>query len=561
MGLLNTKHTLVLLTSLAYALAQNSSSLVVDLGYAKYQGVPSTAGDTSSFLGIRFAAPPIGDLRFRAPHLPGEVLGIQIADTVPNRCRNAQSGMSPSSPWASQASPMPNAQRRGIEPAVRANAQPPISEDCLFLNVIVPGTEINLGESLPVIVWIHGGGYLEGTSSQFNGNDLIQGADGKAIVVLIQYRLGAYGFLAGEAVKQDGVLNAGLLDQQFALSWVQEHISKFGGDPRRVTIWGSSAGAGSVLQLLVANGGKTDPPLFQSAILSSLYYPPQYNYNDRIPEDVYRSIIQKAGCEDVSGKGSLDCLRELDAERFDEVVNAVASTGFYGTFPIQPVIDGSLIPDSPLKLMEQGKLNTALIVVLFQQAVIATHNTNEGIVFIDPTYNGTTEYYVSQFLPTISSSDAKAAADIYEGLGLSAFDQAAAIHGEFTLICPTYALMRGLDGHGYKGHFAIPPALHGDDAAFYFPTSFATPSTYNNTEFKTSFAGAFFDFIQTGSPDAVNRTGSILPDWPRWNTSARQEVLFNRTEAMEPQIVVTKAPEDLIERCRFWDSIGETVGH
>ncbi|KAF7359804.1 hypothetical protein MVEN_00705600 [Mycena venus] len=107
---------------------------------------------------------------------------------------------------------------------------------------------------------------LPGGMSRYNGEDTIRQSNRGIVVVTIQYRLGLFAFLVGSAVKKNGALNAGLLDQDFALRWVNKHISNFGRDPAKVTIWGESAGAGSVLQQVITHDGRTEPQLFRAAI-------------------------------------------------------------------------------------------------------------------------------------------------------------------------------------------------------------------------------------------------------------------------------------------------------
>ncbi|KAF9544591.1 alpha/beta-hydrolase [Agrocybe pediades] len=303
------QHLLITLTTLAFTAplaagaatrsssdgatsSANATTPVVDLGYAKYQGTivkDSVTGSTNSqFLGIRFAAPPTGALRFSAPALPSPTPSVQLADTQPPICFQTNPwGLSNTSPFLQQNG---TSSRLPVVDDGKGSLDPRFSEDCLFLNVVTPG-RIGEKRNLPVVVWIHGGGYATGSAygsvrfgAFYDGNDLVRESGGEVVAIILQYRLGAFGFLAGEKVKKGGALNAGLLDQQFALKWVQNHISKFGGDPRKVTIWGESAGAGSVMQHVIANGGKTKPSLFRAAITSSAYLPSQYKYNSRIPE-------------------------------------------------------------------------------------------------------------------------------------------------------------------------------------------------------------------------------------------------------------------------------------
>jgi carboxylesterase type B len=125
------------------------------------------------------------------------------------------------------------------------------NEDCLFLNVQVPA---NASGPLPVLVWIHGGGYGAGNGRQ-DFAAIINDNNDSFVGVSIQYRLGAFGFLASDEVYRNGVVNAGLLDQHFALQWIQSYVSLFGGNASQVTISGESAGGGSVMLQDIAYGG------------------------------------------------------------------------------------------------------------------------------------------------------------------------------------------------------------------------------------------------------------------------------------------------------------------
>jgi len=199
---------------------EKRASLQVDLGYSIYEG-QYTAG-LNLWQGIRYAAPPVGSLRFQKPQPPVQNRSAVIqADSLPYSCLQA-----------------PNA--FGLR----------ISEDCLFVNVYAPENANNL----PVFVYFHGGGYGAGGGFQ-NLTNLILANNASFVGVTVQYRLAGPGFVSSEEINSKGTVNAGLKDQTFALQWVQQYISRFGGDPAAVTICGESAGAGSVmLQALVHNG-------------------------------------------------------------------------------------------------------------------------------------------------------------------------------------------------------------------------------------------------------------------------------------------------------------------
>lgn len=127
--------------------------------------------------------------------------------------------------------------------------------------------DIPQSSRLPVVVQIHGGGYTIGNSLTFDGHEFTAAANGSLIYVQIQYRLGPYGFLSSPSIRSNGTANAGLLDQRAALEWVQNHISAFGGDPNKVTIWGGSAGGGSVTNQMILYGANASSPPFSAAIV------------------------------------------------------------------------------------------------------------------------------------------------------------------------------------------------------------------------------------------------------------------------------------------------------
>ncbi|KAF8150917.1 Alpha/Beta hydrolase protein [Crassisporium funariophilum] len=541
--------------------ASTSSAPIVDLGYSKFQGVPfqdTLANKTNTqFLGLRFAAPPTGALRFGAPQSPAPTPGVQIANQEPPRCLSASSGNQPSTPFRiGSAAPSLSMKREratgeGNEKRGTGLNVPGFSEDCLFLNVYVPG-DLGQKKDLPVIFWIHGGGYVSGSASGFvgtdifDGNDLIREAGGGVIAVVVQYRLGLFGFLPGAKVKQGGALNAGLLDQQFALRWVQQHISKFGGDPGKVTIWGESAGAGSVLQQVVANGGNTQPPLFRGAITSSSFLPSQYQFDDRIPEILYSEVVSQTNC--TSAKDTLGCLRTADVNALQAANAEINNSGFFGTFVFVPVVDGTFITERPTELLRQGKVNGEIL--------YSVTNTFEGALFVDQSTAATVQIpaYLSQLFPNFGTREINAAAAQYAGLGTNIF-QAIAIMGESIFICPTYFMLQAFGGRAFKGEFAVPPGGHGNDVSYYFPSSMNANGipAFGNPAFDKSFSESFLNFAITLNTNAKTDPANITPAWGMWEGAT--EMLFNRTEAGAPDIRAVRTSGALLKRCEFWQSV------
>jgi len=211
-------------------------------------GIPTTDAAVTSFKGIPYAAPPVGELRWKPPLAPAKWQGVLHADRFAASCM--QNIAEERKPWTYE-----------------FMAHGETSEDCLFLNVWTPAKSPN--ERLPVLVWLHGGGYTEGSASvpAYDGENLARKG---IVVVTINYRLGFFGYLAYPELSRESPYGAsgnyGLLDQIAALQWVAKNIAAFGGDPTRVTVAGQSAGAGSVHFVTISPLAKG---LFQRAIAES----------------------------------------------------------------------------------------------------------------------------------------------------------------------------------------------------------------------------------------------------------------------------------------------------
>ncbi|KAJ7236848.1 Alpha/Beta hydrolase protein [Mycena rebaudengoi] len=483
------------------------STPVIDLGYARYQGEVNASTNVTSFLGIRYAAAPTGDLRFRAPQPPPAVGGVQYATVQPNQCFQAGIGLSPTSLLRTR------------------DVQVGTSEDCLFLSDTggVPARR------LPVLVFIHGEGRCSSLlPPAFSNTSLGAGCWAQPASTRDKTSwLKALGVLfvviqlpAGSAMKKNGALNIGLRDQDFALRWVNEHISKFGGDPAEVTIWGESAGAGSVLQHVVANNGQTKPQLFRAAIASS------------------------------------PCLRSVEATVLEAVNENISAAGFSWTLSLLPVVDGEFIRQRPTLALSQGKVNG--------KALLTITNSFERSTFVDgDTYSiaatkNMTEYALNLF-PNFGSAEARRVDEVYAGLG-TPLTRAAIIYGESTLLCPTYSLLRAFGGRAFKGEFAIPPGEHGSDLPYYFG-SWQGPDAsnfFNNTQFINAFAQSFTSFAISLrlDPNVKIDPASITPRWNPFNSlGAGPEMRFNKTEGGNPDVrpvrtdgAMTQPPHQLLRK-------------
>lgn len=240
----------------------------------------------------------------------------------------------------------------------------PTSEDCLYLDILRPATARPEQAPLPVMVWIHGGGWAtgSGTDPRYNGSFLVQNSmemETPIIYVSINYRLGTFGFLAGSAIEEAGLTNNGLRDQRQALIWIQENIAAFGGDPDRVTIFGESAGAASIGQQLIAFGGRDDN-LFHGAIMQSGFAPTAHPLLDApAREKAFQGILNATGC--LSSQDPIACLQVVPTETL-----GLAS-------PQRLVLVATyddVIPDLPSKSFRDGHF--------LKVPIIAGINRNEG---------------------------------------------------------------------------------------------------------------------------------------------------------------------------------------
>jgi para-nitrobenzyl esterase len=292
----------------ATARAGSGGAPIVRTGDGAVRGM--TAGTVDEFLGIPYAAPPTGNLRWRPPQPPADWQGVRDATQFAPSCPQLPSPFAPHGAF---------------------------SEDCLYLNVYTPGLHNGDGDGRPVLVWIHGGGLTEEGSSNYDGAKLA--ADG-AVVVTINYRLGALGFLAHPALasRPGGPAgNYGLMDQQAALRWVQDNISQFGGNPDNVTIAGQSAGGLSVLAQLVSTGARG---LFQRAIIESgAFALNQQPLADA--EAAGEAFAAQAGCPGQTAA----CLRSLP-------VSALVNTPFTG---IPGVVDGKVLTEPIAAALAAGR--------------------------------------------------------------------------------------------------------------------------------------------------------------------------------------------------------------
>ena len=304
----------LILTRFAYSenvtVRTNIGTIIGQLEDVSFDGTPLKI---NTYLGIPFAEPPVGRLRFQNSVQKAAFTKPFLADTRPNRCiQNIDSIRS----------------YYNVSEYV-------FSEDCLYLNVYVPGGDRSATKNLTVMVWIYGGGFQVGAQDVYNGKAFV--ALNNVILVTLNYRLSALGFLS----TGDGELagNYGLWDQHMAIKWVNSNIRAFGGDPMSVTIFGESAGAASVIYQALYPGNSG---LFQRVISESGVANLPWALNED-PNSRFIDLANRTNCLKALQSETVECLRGLPSEVFNNII--AQSDEYY------PVVDGDFVKLKPADII------------------------------------------------------------------------------------------------------------------------------------------------------------------------------------------------------------------
>ncbi|XP_053486316.1 neuroligin-3a [Ictalurus furcatus] len=344
---------------LALARAQ-SYYPTVNTHYGKLRGMrvplPSEIlGPVDQYLGVPYAAPPVAEKRFLPPEPPSSWSGIKnathFAPVCPQNIHNAVPEIM-----------MPIWFTFNLD--IVATYIQEQNEDCLYLNIYVP-TEDDIRDTgaKPVMVYIHGGSYMEGTGNMIDGSVLA--SYGNVIVITLNFRVGVLGFLSTGDQAAKG--NYGLLDQIQALRWISENIGYFGGDSNRITVFGSGIGASCVSLLTLSHHSEG---LFHRAIIQSGSALSSWAVNYQ-PVKYTRLLAEKVGCNVLDTMDMVHCLRKKNARELVE--QDIQPARYHVAFG--PVIDGDVIPDDPEILMEQGEF--------LNYDIMLGVNQGEGLRFVE----------------------------------------------------------------------------------------------------------------------------------------------------------------------------------
>jgi len=480
-----------------------------------------TTATMREFLGIPYAAPPIGDLRWQPPQPAAAWSSPLTAATFAPHCAQ------PASPFGTASS----------------------SEDCLYLNVYVP---YGVAEPLPVMVWLHGGAFVAGESDSYDPAALVGSG---VVVVTLNYRLGPLGFLTHSALAAtNGTAgNYGLMDQQAALKWVKTNIAAFGGDPANVTLFGESAGGLSTHSQIVsplASG------LFQKAIVES------GSYTLQLPtlaaaETLGQSFATAAGCASQTAA----CLRALPVATIIANSSAILVGG-----QTLPTVDGVLLPKTLHDAFVSGTFNkvpmiegtnqheySMLSVVLIDVPLGHQLNATEYPVYIDALFGATLGPVVQMNYPlTASYTPAWVYDDVITDMSFSCTGRSVA----------QKVTAQGVTVYSYEFADANAPvvynvpartdgfgAYHAAELQYVFPGTYTiyhgAPFTAAQTALSTQMVGFWTQFAKTGNPNA---TGSTL--WPAY-TAANDTYL-----TLAPAAIATTTGFAAEHSCAFWAQAG-----
>jgi para-nitrobenzyl esterase len=523
-------------------------------GAASTEIVPTVEGPVTgvardgmrSFLGIPYATPPTGELRWRPPEPCAEWREPLDAVAFGNVC----------------------AQDTACLPGFGYFSD---TEDCLYLNVFTPA-HCEAGQNLPVMVWIPGGGLVVGGSTDYDPGALVR--DGNVVVVSINYRLNVFGFFSHPAINAEGHAagNYGIMDQQFALGWVQRNIEQFGGDRFNVTIFGESGGAVSVLAHLASPGSAG---LFHRAILQSSG-PAATTVTPTLDsvENVGMALATEAGCDDQSAAK----LRLIPTVTLMSADKMPSGTFGMGRYYVGLIADGAIIPEPMKDLFLSGRINRVPVIngvnrdeISWFQAMV---ELSTGITITDEVYPhviGPMLAFASESGILGSTIPHEAVTEILRRYPVEAHPGAsralAAVLGDAGVITNggrrTTRMIKKFVPDVYAYEFDVPDSPvswpkvsfpygsgHVQEVQYLFPRfcgGGGIPRELNEPQQRlaTQMVRYWTTFARCGTPNAG---GQVAPEWPVYDPDL-DNVLSLRVPG---PVVVTSFGET--HHCDFWDT-------
>ncbi|XP_069474589.1 cholinesterase isoform X2 [Ambystoma mexicanum] len=526
---------------------QSDEDLTVSFKNGKVRGMHLSllSGTVTAFLGIPYAEPPIGHLRFRKPEPHKPWTHIWNATTYGNSCYQ----------YVDQTFP-------GFPGSEMWNPNTPLSEDCLYLNIWVPFPKT---KNASVMVWIYGGGFETGTSSLdiYDGRFLARTE--RVVVVSMNYRLGALGFLSFPG-HSDAPGNAGLFDQRLALQWVQENIAAFGGNPKRVTLFGESAGAASISYHLMSP--KSHPFFTRVIMQSGSANAPWAVISNMEARNRTLTLANLLGCADNNETKMIACLRHRQAHEIVEKTFSVLSFSSIIDITFPPTVDGDFLTDMPDILLEIGQVK--------KTQILSGVNKDEGAYFLVYRAPGFSkdnsslinrkdfENVVNFSFPNAGELGVESVIFHYtnwedEQNPVQNRDALDDMVGDYNFICPLLEFTKTCSEHGsnaflyffdhQSSKLSWPKwmgVLHGYEIEFVFGMPLYRKLNYTKEEELLSrvMMKYWANFAKTGNPNGIlgkERT------WPLFNIDEQQYLILN---AVEPKTNYKLRAK----QCKFWNA-------
>jgi len=548
------------LSLLAFGNAAAEPGPIVAVEGGEIQGSFEEKGRVAVFKGIPFAAPPVGELRWKPPQPVTPWQRTRDASRFASICTQGDDDENDFFGRMVDGQGMGWLRRALFRLAVGLTSEEPESEDCLYLNV----RTANLGgaERQPVMVWIHGGGHQTGSGSTafYQSNPLAQRG---VVLVTFNYRLGLVGYLAHPALSaesEQGVSgNYGTLDQIAALRWVRDHIAAFGGDPSRVTIFGESAGGESVAHMMISPlaRGLVHGATMESASTGELLI----HLRRPVLHFMSAEAAGEAFAEKVLGdsENPIERLRALPADELYAALRRFPEFDAYG----HPIIDGAVLRKSVIEAFLDGdQAPVPLLVGSNADEGSILYNLGDDALYGSSPGPETAEAYPG-YLREALGEDAEKILELHpvsNDAGL--FEAASSIYGDsrFGATARFYAgRMAKLGQPAYLYFFTrVPPsprqtagAFHAVEIAFVFGKTVPLfPWDEQDRAITRAMGDYWTQFARSGDP---NREG--LPSWPRFSRAEQRNMIFGPT--IEATTVERAEAYDIFER--HWTALVEAI--
>ncbi|KAM7206673.1 carboxylesterase [Rhypophila sp. PSN 637] len=553
--------------------------LIAALDYGTFKGSYSKEFNITYYQKIPFAAPPTGQNRFRAPQSPLNLTALHGAQYIYN-----------------------SSQPFDMCPQRSSNG----SEDCLYL-ALYSRPWFPTQSLRPVVIVFYGGGFIRGSASfstlppsaypvlnVSSKNDLL--------FIYPNYRTNAFGFLAGKQIMDDypfSDTNVGLLDQRAAIRWAKKYAAQFGGDPEDISIWGQSAGGGSVLAQVIGDqefdqptsmdsvqggGNMKEKGLFKAALASSPYWPKTYSATSPEAQWIYDTLVNRTGCAAPTEQPAAvvdntpSCLKSLPVQSILTAAEYIASSHTYTTssYTFAPVIDGRFLPRTLTQAISSLLLNS--------ETILATYNTHEGENFLPPLLHDAEEEsaqppasesisfttWLRDFLPDLTEQNIANVKDIYPPEGSTetmanyssvTTVRAGLIYRDVVLACPAYWLTTGAaassssssagGGGGWLAEYTISPAKHASEVNWW---NTPNPQQQTNPLVYKGFVGAFASFFATGDPNKRKLTSPETPGIPKLNDEEDEQEFIIQSDGF-----TTAKITHLKKRCDFWTRLAPRI--